>query len=106
VHCAADTGLDDAGRYLPHLTPDGGDCPANGWPVAAALEYRGRFQCASNPESIAMDTIDRGDRVRLSTTLRLPTSDVIGARLDIDIRGYDVRRLIAELTAIADRRGL
>ena len=103
VLCGTETRYTTLGPYAVHQTPSGDRCAASGLHRGQAEHLRRTFRCADEP-AFSVKIADGGDHIGLNAQARV--GDVRVAEIEIILRGADVRKFIAELTAIADARGL
>jgi hypothetical protein len=89
--------------YMTHDDPTGAKCPASTHTRADALRMRCTFVDVEDAE-LSMEVIDLHDDIGLQTTYTHQFA--VKVELEVRVPGAAVRRLIAELTAIADRNGL
>ena len=64
----------------------------------------GFYRCADDTEAFGLCVEDGGDHISLTPTVAIAGRKV--TEFTMALRGADVRRIIAEMTAIADKRGL
>lgn len=100
--CGVLVTLAQAGYYRVHYAPGGGRCPASGMTPDMALASKRSFTDRDNDQS-TLTVIDDHDTIQLHNRIDLGT---IRTDLWFSVQPHDVRRLIAELTEIADKRGL
>lgn len=101
--CGAPVTLAQAGYYRVHYAPGGGRCPASGMTPDMALASKRSFEHRDRPNYQTMTVVDDQDTIVLHNRLVI---DDMRTELWFTLQPHDVRRLIAELTEIADKRGL
>jgi hypothetical protein len=110
--CGAETSLTTKNVYAMHQRPQTPreTCQASGMTRDKAQAFVRRFISWDEHDSvlIRMKVIDGGDSIIVDNSIYLngDVSPERVANVAVRIRPKDTRRLIAELTAIADDRGL
>lgn len=110
--CAADTRFTTRNVYAVHSPPSSPAqqvCDASGKTRAEVIALLRTFRNWDDPEGVVttLDVIDQGDSISLDSAILLAGSG--GERIaavPVRIRPEDTRRLITQLTQIADDRGL
>lgn len=100
--CGVPVELSQRGTYRVHYAPGGGRCAASGMHPDTALAFKREFRDRDNEQS-TLTLVDDHDTIQLHNRIDLGT---ISTNLWFSVQPHDVRRLIAELTEIADKRGL
>jgi len=101
--CGADTFYTARAVYAVHKAPGSERCRASGKYRDEAERMRRTFRDREHPKINKLEVTDNADSIGFHTVVAGPTSD-FHAWTYLD--GPDIRRLLAELTAIADARGL
>ena len=101
--CGVDVTLAQAGYYRVHFMPGGERCPASRMTPDVVLAQKQTFKHRDRPNYQTMTVVDDVDTITLHNRLVI---DDMRTELWFAVQPHDIRRFIAEMTEIADKRGL